>query len=402
MGLCCAIFETTSCACGLGRCLCTDGNVSTKCANGIYLFILITMTLLAFVLQEWGAPQFDFHSFNIGCTNIPGIDATACKGENAVYRISAGLAIWFAMIAIGNCCSRQLHTGLWGIKVATLLVVVIGFFFIPITGQDGYVQSARAIGALFLISQIIAFIDAAYHWNAFFVEKAYGGKEDVRWTTIILFICLVIGIGIVTCFVLLYVNYNHCTRQTVFTTLTLFLVVVVTLLQLHTHETESSLLTSCIVSAYAVYLCWSAVSSDSDECNPDHETEQQFACACLVTSISLAWTCYSTDTGIIEHGFSKLEDVEDKSKDEEGQDVKDNYTDEGGQGHHENQSLVLFHLVMATGSVYMSMLLTNWGTVSGHKSEAHMWVAIVSQWISMVIYVWSLVAPRCCPNREFE
>ena len=67
----------------------------------------------------------------------------------------------------------------------------------------------------------------------------------------------------------------------------------------------------------------------------------------------------------------------------------------------DEQSMVIFHGIMATGSIYMAMLLTNWGTVSGHKSDAQMWVSIVSQWISISIYVWSIVAPKICQSREF-
>ena len=112
MGLCCAVFETASCACSLGKCLLKDGKMSTKCANVVYLSILFIMTFISFILRQWGAPQFNFYSFNIGCTDIPNIDPSACKGENAVYRISVGLAIWFVIIAIGNICCKRFHTGL--------------------------------------------------------------------------------------------------------------------------------------------------------------------------------------------------------------------------------------------------------------------------------------------------
>ena len=100
MGLCCAIFETASCACTMGKCIVKDGQLSVKAANAVYLLILIVMTVVAFVLQEWGAPSFNFYLFNVGCEDV--IDAAACKGENAVYRISIGLALWFLLVALGN------------------------------------------------------------------------------------------------------------------------------------------------------------------------------------------------------------------------------------------------------------------------------------------------------------
>merc|ERR1712113_813857 len=84
-----------------------------------------------------------------------------------------------------------------------------------------------------------------------------------------------------------------------------------------------------------------------------------------------------------------------------------------------------FHLILAMGSVYMAMLLTNWGyahdnsanqsaAASSSREEdmsavqrgvASMWVKIVSQWAVFLLYIWTLVAPGvaplCCPDREF-
>jgi hypothetical protein len=62
---------------------------------------------------------------------------------------------------MGNICYKRFHTGLWGIKIISLLVIVCGLFFIPLVGQQGYVQAARVISSIFLVSQIISFIDAA-------------------------------------------------------------------------------------------------------------------------------------------------------------------------------------------------------------------------------------------------
>ena len=35
--------------------------------------------------------------------------------------------------------------------------------------EDSFVQIARVVSAIFLASQIVSFIDAAFHWNHFFV-----------------------------------------------------------------------------------------------------------------------------------------------------------------------------------------------------------------------------------------
>ena len=391
--LCCAACETASCACQLGKCFFTDGKLSDTAANVIYLLFFAVWTFVAFVLQEWGAPQFDFYSFNVGCTDIPGIDVSACKGENAVYRISLGMMLWFVMIMVANVYSKRFHTGLWGIKILTLLVLTTGLFFAPLVGQDGYVQFARGISAIFLVSQLVYFIDAAYTWNSYFADKAYGDlyDENRNWVALALMTCFFLMLAVAVANILLYIFYNNCTRQTVFITVTLLLIVLATVSQLNIQDTESSLVTSCIVSAYATYLCWSAVSAD--ECNPSQQrTQEQTIFAFCVTAISLIWSSYSAGTRTTQPtNIIRLTDDSEEEKDDEEESQPTGGT-----------SMVLFHASMATGSVYMSMLLTNWGTVAGKQSAAQMWVSIISQWISMLLYGWTLIAPKCCPNREFD
>ena len=41
-------------------------------------------------------------------------------------------------------------------------------------------------------------------------------------------------------------------------------------------------------------------------------------------------------------------------------------------------------------------------TVGGNVGNTSLWVKMLSQWATFGLYVWTLVAPRCCPNREFE
>jgi len=384
--VCCAACETASCACQSAKCLFKDGKMSVVAANCVYLLLFTVWTLIAFVLQEWGAPRFNFYSFNIGCTDIPNIDVLACKGDNAVYRISLGMMLWFVFLTIGNFCSTRFHTGLWGPKLAVLCVLTVGLFFTPMLGQDGYIQFARIVSSFFLVSQLVYFIDAAYNWNAYFADRAYGDQfeENRNWVAFALMLCFCMMLSVAVATILLYIFYNHCTRQLVFITVTIVLIIIATTSQLNIQDTDSSLVTSCIVSVYATYLCWSAVSAD--ECNPNQtQTQEQTIFAFVVTAISLLWSSYSTGT----RNTKMWANVEEQ-------------TDEADEAELDVTSMSMFHASMATGSVYMSMLLTNWGTAAGHQSAAKMWVSIVSLWISMLLYGWSLVAPRCCPSREFE
>ena len=68
-----------------------------------------------------------------------------------------------------------------------------------------------------------------------------------------------------------------------------------------------------------------------------------------------------------------------------------------------------FHLSFALGSQYFAMLLTNWnvqelndGVLAVDYGVISMWVKMVSQWITILLYFWSLLAPCFCKNRHFE
>lgn len=69
----------------------------------------------------------------------------------------------------------------------------------------------------------------------------------------------------------------------------------------------------------------------------------------------------------------------------------------------------VFHLIMALGGLYLAMAITNWGSSNAttpsanpELSDASMWVRIASQWLLHVLYVWTLLAPTCCPGRDFS
>jgi hypothetical protein len=74
-------------------------------------------------------------------------------------------------------------------------------------------------------------------------------------------------------------------------------------------------------------------------------------------------------------------------------------------------SYSFFHFVFAIAAMYVSMVLTNWNTIQftdGHdggdlvrigQSYTAVWVKIVSGWICIMIYTWSLVAPVLMPDR---
>ena len=72
-----------------------------------------------------------------------------------------------------------------------------------------------------------------------------------------------------------------------------------------------------------------------------------------------------------------------------------------------NSEVAFFHFVMVLASMYMGMLLTNWATDLSDDSKEfelgnqNVWVNMVTQWVVFALYIWTMIAPRCFPDRDF-
>lgn len=71
-----------------------------------------------------------------------------------------------------------------------------------------------------------------------------------------------------------------------------------------------------------------------------------------------------------------------------------------------------FHIIFAMAAMYVAMLLTDWQfikkgvdnpedgkTIYIGRSDVTMWMRIISSWISILLYTWSLLAPVVMPDR---
>jgi hypothetical protein len=61
---------------------------------------------------------------------------------------------------------------------------------------------------------------------------------------------------------------------------------------------------------------------------------------------------------------------------------------------------------MCIASIYVSMLVTNWISVdltTGiiQSSNFGFWVRVCVSWATFLLYIWTLIAPRVCPGRDF-
>ncbi|EJD06716.1 TMS membrane protein/tumor differentially expressed protein [Fomitiporia mediterranea MF3/22] len=108
---------------------------------------------------------------------------------------------------------------------------------------------------------------------------------------------------------------------------------------------------------------------------------------------------------------SALNEDEDEDEDE-GVSGDDNDDEKSGTRY----NYAWFHFIFAMGAMYVAMLLTDWNVVKTSpvdgstdpsseddvyigRSEVAMWMRVVSSWVCMILYIWSLLAPVLMPDR---
>ena len=62
---------------------------------------------------------------------------------------------------------------------------------------------------------------------------------------------------------------------------------------------------------------------------------------------------------------------------------------------------------MCLAVIYVGMLITNWNSASIITGELEptgfgFWVRLVISWATFLLYVWTMIAPRVCPERDFH
>lgn len=377
------------------------------------------MTALALIFYYWGDEalvNMYVYKFDLCGEN--------CQGYEGVYRFSFTLFVFFAVHALALLsprCGISMDRGHWGWKTLVLIIGLIISFLIPNTFFDGYAWVARVASMVFLVFQIILMIDFAEKWNESWVEsERYVSILSV--TAIFYIACLVL-------LVLFYKWYTDCGTETFFITMTFIVSTIYTVLSIKTER--GAVLPSACVTLYAYYLLYTALASDpKPSCGhlrTDKDDHFQLILGLIVGAASISWAGFSMSQSIEEsYGTSQSDErttplasaaAGDKGDEESALNAPPAdpvvETDDGEEESEDAaqdiaRRLRMFHCIMATAAMYMAMLITNWGFAQGEAhnqaydvSEASMWIKIVSQWLTMILYTWTLVAPLLL-DRDFD
>lgn len=449
MGCClgCLACQAASCACS-GLCSCFSAiPVAVVLGRLMYAISFFVMSMIAWVFHAYSKQLLDKIPVLQRCSETAAQEGqqVLCYGTLAVYRISFVLVVFHLILAvmmIGVKYKGDARTGIqdgwWLIKLAFLVLGSVGVFFIPNPFFEVFGWIALVASGIFIIIQLLLFIDFAHSW----AEKWIGNLEesedgDRRWfwalmgaTGVLYLICIALVIVMSYFFAS---DPAACQANVAFISINVILCFAIGILSIHPRVQESSpksgLLQAAFISTYATYLVFSAMMSSTDSCNPwqsQIESSGTTNASNISIAIGAAFTvvavCYTTIRAASTVGeVVKMEDevaplVKAENGEHEGSDVKSTLAATEADATHSDPkepvtyNFTKFHIIFALGAFYIAMLMSDWTTVydAGQSSAsvdsglASVWVKIVSGWICIGIYIWTLVAPIIFPDRDFS
>lgn len=428
-----------ACCCGSAACslcckACPSCRNSTASRIGYTLILLLGFILSCIMLSPDIRHKLD--KVPHLCSSLGPENCDKVVGYLAVYRVCFAMSVFFiimAMITFNVQSSRdpraKFQNGFWAIKLLMFIGLLVGAFYIP-KGEFSKVWMYIGMigGFLFILIQLILLIDFAYSWSERWISK-FEETGNKIWF-IGLAVCtgfLYAGaIAISICGFIFYTKKSGCNLNKFFLSFNLIVSFLLSLMTIHPHIQESQptsgLLQASIISAYSMYLTWSAMSNEpGTDCNPSGSFlkseslapgfDTQTVIAAILLFCTVVYSCVRTASQksalSIQSDDASIEEVLLVDEDENGD------VEYKGQKVYDNESTAVaysysfFHVTFALASLYIMMMLTNWYSPEGSNfktltsSMATVWVKMASSWACYVLFGWTLVAPMLFPDRDF-
>ncbi|KAK8275866.1 hypothetical protein V6Z12_D10G163200 [Gossypium hirsutum] len=358
---------------------CSEERKKSLRARYFYDIIFLITNLTAWFIRDYGHTIFPPLYYEKAC----GIRGSDCFQTLGVLRVSLGCFIFFLLMFLTTFSTRKLfdacskwHSGWWALKFFLLVVSMVVPFFLP----PGEV--ARIGAGIFLLLQLVSVIEFIRWWNKYWAsdEQSKQSCSIALFTSTVFYVASICGIVTMYYF---YAPRPSCCLNIFFITWTAILLIVMMAMSLHS-KVNRGLLSSGIMAAYVVFLCWSAIRSEpaDEKCNvqkpKNGHGDWTTVLGFLIAIGAIVMATFST--GIDSKSFQFRKD-EVKAED----DIRYNYG--------------FFHIIFSLGATYFAMLFISWN-LENSASEwsidvgwTSTWVKIINEWFAASIYMWKLIAP---------
>lgn len=284
------------------------------------------------------------------------------------------------------------------------------------------------IGAfVFILIQLILMIDFAHTWNEIWTSNAEETDNKFWFGGLFFFMFLFYALAL-TGFILSFVFFTqssgcHLNKFLIsFNFIMCFVISAISILpKIQEVQPKSGLLQASIISLYASYLTLSALSNEPIEkvqSQGGNSTSEEI-CGSSIGTIENSETL-ALVVGLVIMVvlviYSSLRTVgsADKLAPSAGASSKNADEEKGGQeiiSDEEEEvaySYSFFHFIYFLASLYIMMMLTNWNSPQGsdlenfQRTSGSVWVKMISCWLGFALYLWTLLAPACFPDRDFS
>jgi hypothetical protein len=443
---CC--FGSAACSLCCKACPNTRSSTTTRIMYSLMLLIgtFVACLMLAPAIQK---KLDDSEWFCQALSQSSGLRCSGVTGFQAVYRLCAGMASFFFLFMVlmlgvksSNDFRSKIQNGFWFFKYLIMIGFIVGFFFIRGEELSGPLMWIGLLGgSLFILIQLILIVDFAHGLAESWVSQYEETESRSCYIGLLFFIFGGYALA-VTAIVLLFVFYTtgaacHLPKFIIsFNLILCFIVSVVSVLpKVQEHMPSSGLLQSSFITMYVMYLTWSALMNNPDkECNPSlinivtpksNQTghPEHYGTplpAESIVSLVIWFLCLlyasirsssNTSLGKITGGTGQAED--DNIPLNEVGDASGHETDDENVRVYDNEkegvaySYSFFHFIFGLASLYVMMTLTSWyqpdnDLSSLNSNMASIWVKVVSSWVCIALYAWTMLAPVLFPDRDFS
>jgi len=356
-----------------------------------------------------------------------------CVRYNSIYR-GASIAIAIMLVqGLLSVLSMKLYDDYWFIKFILFVGCTAALLLLDSDAfdDDGFVWVARIGAFIFIILQASILLDFAYYWNQSWIDKSgmFGGAKgfvvestDCYQGCKSIWLCGLMIMSLIYCIIfvctmgVLYHFYGGKGCHDNVNIITVSLILVLAAITVQLIGQNGSIIASGIVAVYVSYLTYVAVSLNPDEqCNPSVGNQHlygigQFIIGIVICFISILWVSVITSrriAGLLGNysNLGVLSVVQGRysgTKNENAEEQLEKHT---------HLAVLNLSFVCILICFYISMILTNWGTIAKETDTTHptagttsMWMQALAAWVAIGLYIVGLIIPsfKILPDSIWE
>ncbi|CEO97761.1 Serine incorporator [Plasmodiophora brassicae] len=405
------------CAC-LGSCLgscaataaCRSLGSSMSTSRGAKLFyvVIVFLSALLALLARYASGSL-FQRMDL--FSMASCVSAGCFQVHAAFRICIAMFAFFVIMGVMSAAHGPFHFGHAPLKLLFWLVLIVFAFLLPNSFDDGFAKFALGGAGVFLLLQIMVLISFSYDWNS-----SWTSTEERPWLIAVVVVSATLWFGSVVVTAFFYSWFavgDACGFQQAVITVNLLAAVLYTALALSSFAPHGTLLTSSVMFAYNTFTMYGALSADPSACNRSGVSLTAFSTwGLVITAVTLCWSAFSLSrTTLFGEGRPALDVTTEADPPADAEQASQPI------GHLDEEQMATlrfsnaqFHLLMALSSLYITMAVSGWATaIPNDESNSSqrgvgapvMWVALTTTWATTLLYLWTLCAPRCLPDRDF-